>query len=264
MNYTQTLRGMNCLKWLTIVLAAIYALATIIGAANGVFGYVHEHHHVPSDQVPLPALFAISGFVAAFIASVCGRVLSTENESHLPVVWTLPVSRTRYALSAFGTDGIVALAAFATTLFFAILLTATFGVLRLFVATPDSLAQLVRFLAFPAAMYGIVVAVSASTARAGRGLFGWVWLAMIILGAFAGTNLFPQPWHGLFVALDSLSPLAYTSYHATVGGGIVMVSGGPVSAWFQALSVWADVAALVVLSIMGLTAGIMQWRRVEA
>ncbi len=265
MNYTQMLRGLNCLKWLAIVLGALYAFIVVVAASNNAFAFVHAHHPTTKHGfIPLPALLGVAGFVASGIASVLARSLSAENEAHLPVVWTLPRSRSRYAVSVFSTDCAFALAAFGITFAWLIAIIATFDVWNLVVVTPDAGAQLARYLAMPIAIYGLLVAVTAWAAKAGRALTGWTWLALFVVGALGAADVFPPPWHTIFVALNLINPLAYVSYHATMGSGSVSLIAGPDQTWFTALSLTTDVLALVAIGLAGLIAGTAEWNRVEA
>ena len=262
MNYTQTLRGANCVKWVAICCASLYVFIVIVTGAAGVFTH-HVSRSSMDGGIPLPALFGIAGFVAALVASVLGRTLSIENEEHLPVVWTLPVSRAAYALSVVATDLLSVIATFLVILAFALALIATFRLLPVLEVTPDSGLQLLRFMAFPFAMYGLVWALTASAGKGGRGIVGATWVSCIFVGLFAAID-FPQPWSAIFSALDAINPLAYASYSHTSGGDTVNVMAGPVRSYFENLSVTTDICALALICAIGLAAGIWQWRRVEA
>ena len=266
MNYTQLLRGLNCIKWLAIVLAALYALIVVVAASNGVFTAI-RHHHVSSSQadfVPIPALFALCGFVASGIASALARALSSENEGHAPVVWTFPVSRVRYAISVFLSDALFSWAAFALTFVWLFALLLTFRVLHLLTITPDWAAQLLRYLMMPIGLYGLITAVTASTGKAGRALSGWTWCALILIGILGAVNKFPPPWHGIFMTLNVVNPLAYVSYHYSFDGGDINVAAGAAMPWFFTLGALTDAAALAAIGVVGLVAGTAEWQRLEA
>lgn len=261
MNYTQSLRGLNVLKWVAIVFAGLYVFIVVVAGANGAFA-VHPAPRDVDGGIPLPALFAISAFVAAVVGSVLARSLSTENETHTPVVWTLPLSRVRYALTMIATDALTILAAFLITFALAIAFAATFRAVPLIEVTPDTTMQLLRFLIWPFAMYGLVLAITASTAKGGRALAGWTWVGCVIIGTLTALGL-PRPWGTIFKALDTINPLAYASYTHGSGGDVVNVMGGPGQATFANLPLTTDISALCAIFAVGLIAGILQWRRVE-
>src|SRR5215472_8756361 len=97
MYYTMWLRVRGVLLWTAIVLGALYAFIIAVTASQGLLG---AHPHGDRDTAPLPALFAAASFIAAIAAS-CLCALCDENDGHLPVVWTMPVSRARYAITTF-------------------------------------------------------------------------------------------------------------------------------------------------------------------
>jgi len=260
--YTQLLRITCGLKWLSIVLVALYAFIVAISAANGAF---HDgvHGSPDKDGVPLPVLLAIAGFVSSFFASRYARTLSEENESHLPVVWTKPVSRAGYALGVIGVDLLGIGAAFAITLAMELVLFTTFGALRFIDMSADTSAQLFRFLALPLAYYGVMTALTASFGKAGRGLIGWAWCASLAIMLFNSLGL-PKPWSQVFAVLNVVNPLAYASYSHTTSHDTVNIASGPHASVFTALALGSDIAALLLLAVGGLVAGVLLWRRVEA
>jgi hypothetical protein len=260
--YTQLLRITSGLKWLAIVLASLLAIIIAIAAANG--AYQHGVHGSPDDNgIPLPALFGIAGFVASFFASRYARTLSEENEAHLPVVWTKPVSRVGYALGVIGVDVLGILAAFALTLATALILIASFQAIRFIQVPADSVAQLLRYLALPLAYYGVMTALTASFGKAGRGLIGWAWCASLGIMLFNALGL-PKPWSQVVAALNVVNPIAYASYSHTNGTDTVNIASGPHSTAFTTLALGMDISALLILGVGGLAAGMLLWRRVEA
>jgi hypothetical protein len=259
--YTQFLRITSGLKWLAIVLAALLAIIVAIAAANGAFS-MHSHGSPDKGGAPLPALFALAGVVASIFASRYARTLSEENEAHLPVAWTKPVSRVRFALTVVAVDAIGILAAFVLTMAAIFTLFAIFGVTRFVLVPPDSGVQLLRFLMLPFAIYGLMTALTASFGKAGRGLIGWCWAAF---GTFALLGLadFPHPWKGVIATLNLVNPLTYAGYTYKTGHESMQIFTGPNGAVIQA-AVGVEFMALLVLAVVGLTAGVLLWRRVEA
>jgi hypothetical protein len=260
--YTQLLRITNGLKWLAIVLASILALIVSIGGANGAFS-LHAHGSPDEGGAPLPALFAIAGIAASIFASFFARTLSEENESHLPVAWTKPVSRVRYALTVMGVDALGIVTAFALTMLAIVSLFAIFGVTRFILVTPDSGVQLLRFLALPFAFYGLMTALTASFGKAGRGLIGSFWGASLALGLLGAAD-FPRPWKAILAAINLVNPMSYASYSYSSGHETTHIFAGSNSVSIQAAAVSIEFAILLLLAVAGLTAGVLLWRRVEA
>lgn len=264
MRYAQTLRVVNCLKWLVIVLVALSVFVVVVSGTNGVFSQMRAVK--PGDfEIPLPGLFALAAFVACILGSRFGRTLSEENEDHLPVVWTLPSSRTRTALSIVGVDALGILATFAIYLAVSGLLIVTFGVTKYVVAPSDTAVELLRFLVQPFAFYAVLMALTASTGRGGRGLVGWYWVGAIFLGVLAAMPWIPNPWHAIFNIINFVNPLAYGSYHSSTGHVSVVVNGSSSAlTYVGALTPAMDVVALLILFGAGLALALVQWRRLEA
>ena len=261
MYYTQFLRVTCGLKWLAIVQLGLMALIVLIAGANGAFS--HQIHSTRHTDIPLPALFAIAAFFASGFAARYARTLSEENEAHLPVAWTKPVSRVRYALTTIGVDAIGILASFALTLGVIFLFLAIFGATPYVAVTPDTPMQLLRYLALPFAFYGLLTALTASFGKAGRGIIGWGLLFSFIMALFSNFDL-PAPWKTIVTAINYVNPLSYSSYQHTSGNDTVNVMAGPHGSTFTTLALTFDFAALTVLCVAGLVAGIYLWRRVEA
>ncbi|HTD32310.1 MAG TPA: hypothetical protein VK665_01515, partial [Candidatus Elarobacter sp.] len=58
----------------------------------------------PGSDMAWGALFLISGGMGLLVATILGGPLAKENDGHLELAWTKPVSRDLYALAAFGAD----------------------------------------------------------------------------------------------------------------------------------------------------------------
>jgi len=263
MRYTQTLRMLNGLKWLAIVFACFYAFVVVVAASNGVIGHIPSSKH-SSFEIPLPALFALAAFVTCIFISRYGRTLSEENEDHLPVTWTRPASRVQTVLSIVGVDALGILASFAMYLALSALFITTFQVWKYVVVPGDAFVQFMRYIVQPFAFYALIMALTASTGRAGRGLVGWFWVGAIVLIITASSPFIPNPWHAIVNFVDFLNPLAYGSYHTTSGTETINVMGGPSPTYVAGLTPAMDAAGLLILFAVGLTLGLIQWRRLEA
>lgn len=257
MHYLMALRVQSTLKWLIYVTGGLYVLIVGVAASQGVFAVPPPPVH--SGDCPLPALFAAASLAASICATILACALCQANDGHLPVAWTLPISRTTAAMKTFATGALGVLAAFAITLFAIFVFIATFRALPAVTWTPDSGEQLVRFLLFPFAIYGLTTAISASLGRHGSALAGWSWLAYLISGVWANLNL-PQPWHAIFLAINLFDPLRYASYSTASGAVQVMtMPGTPVQ-----VELGIDIAALAALALAGYVGGLLQWNRLEA
>lgn len=261
MYYTQMLRIASGLKWLAVILASIYALVAGIAAANGDLS--RPHAPVEQGAITLPMLFAIAGLIASIFASRYARTLSEENEGHLPVVWTKPASRERYALTVVGIDILGIVAAFLLAFLTALAFIATFAAVSAIGVPSDSGMQLLRYLALPLGYYGVMTALTASFGKPGRGIIGFTWLASFLVMLFAALD-FPQPWNLVFTVLNFVNPIAYAGYTHKSAHDATVIASGPHATVFTSLALSVDLAALLALFVVGLALGIAQWRRVEA
>ena len=197
--------------------------------------------------VPLMLLFA----------TLVAGPLAKENEGHLELAWTQPVSRTQYALTAIGLDLLGIVGTGVATVIVYLLCASLFEAPHV-AATAHSL-QIV-FLCVVAAFgfYALVTAVSASMRR-GPGLaIGLIWASVMILPGLAHINGEPGTLaHGIglvFKGLNSLNPLSY------VPQTIHLIKDEPT---LVGTAAWSP-AILVALTVIYLAAALVQWRRVEA
>lgn len=215
-----------------------------------------------------------SGYDAAFlfvgtlpltliVATMLGGVLSKENDGHLEIAWSKPVSRERYALACFAVDA----AAIVVTMVFAIIV--ALAAQALFFAVPSlswtsqSALLAAMALAGPLAWYALLTVASASLKR-GPGLvmgLGWVAAMMIPgiaqgLAALAQFNTVAAVFHSIFAALTYLDPIAYIMTWKEHGHVLT------VGATNTSLSL--SLAALVSMVVVYLALSVAQWRRLEA
>ena len=256
MYYTQVLRVKRAFVWFACISVGLWLLIVAVAAANG--AYEMPLHPSRDEGIPLPALFALAGFIAAIFIAIFGRSLSEENEMHQPVVWTKPFSRARIAMAYAGISALGMLAAFALTLVLVVAFIATFRAVGFIDVTPDSGIQLLRFLAFPLSYYAILVAATASLGKAGRGVFGWVLVASILFPILESAD-FGRPWNQIFAAVNVINPLTYFGDLQSKGSS---TGWHAVQAVAPAVSV--DLAALSLLCSVGLALGVWQWRRLES
>jgi len=252
MYYMEFLLVRKILYWLCGLLAVAIAIVSWAVASNA-----HSISSHPHGVVPFAALLAGATFVSAIIAMIFGCALARQNAGHLPLVWTRPVSRDRFALSLT----IVHLAGIAAA--FVLTLAATLGVFAMFGAldlitmagelpvTPEGVA---RMLLFPLAWYGLVLALTSSL-RAGAGFipFG-AWILGSLLVALDASHLFSGASAVVINVIDHVNPLYYFSMHFDQSGSNEsMVS-----------NVGVAIVGLAAIAVAGYVAALAQWRRLEA
>jgi hypothetical protein len=213
-------------------------------------GPIHLQDHGLSSLV-IPAAACVGGF-----ATVLGLNLAAENDGHLEVAWTKPVSREGYALGVFAVD-LIAMAV--CIVFTALCLGAVLDVYAghqaiVLVASPDAgtvnfhagntLFKTLAYCGFPVCVYAWITAMSASLKRNRGSVAGLFWPVMFVL-AFLPQLPVP-PIHTVAVALNLFNPIEIytTSNHPPEP-----------SAWTFA---WGWGVAAVLLA-----AAVVQWRRLQ-
>jgi len=245
-----------CVRRSLIVLSI--GLVALLGIV-GIVALVHVNVGGKPDTSPqgmtgFVDFFGITALLAGGImATILGTALARENDDHLEVAWTKPVSRTEYASTVMLVDAAGILIAICLGLVFHALIHVE---LRQPISMQTSAADVsntVRFLLFPFAWYALIVALSARL-RGGGIVQALVWpVAFVLLGSQAIP--WGPVWHTLTGLLNVINPLTYIRYQEA--GLSIMTSRGMTSA------ITADVA-LVLLAIGGWAVATMQWRRLEA
>ena len=202
----------------------------------------------------LGSLLLVSLPMGLLVATMLGAPLAKENDGHLDLAWTKPVSREAYALATVGIDA--AAIVISQLLFIAVLLlcTVTFDVPSL---AFGSVVMMLLGLAAPLAWYALLTAAGASLRGCGL-VIGLGWVAAIVIGAVAKATDGVQSAiglaiHNVFQVLAYLDPLAYISFgdHGLISNGIVKTAA-------------EAVIVLFVLSVLYIASAVLQWRRVEA
>ncbi len=208
-------------------------------------------------------LFIVSLPLALIVATILGGALAKENDGHLEVAWTRPVSRLVYALTAMGVD-VAALAAtevLAVVVF--VLAQALFQMPRYGITTQGFQALSIALLV-PAAWYALVTACSASLRRGLGAVIGMLWPVAILLPVFAavryGDSVMARTASGLLRAVDTLNPLIYLPGFSPDG----VTSGLSGLGLLGTSSLWASILVLIALTVAYSAAAIVQWWGVEA
>ena len=209
--------------------------------------------HGSHIQIPITVLFTIAGIGAAIFATIVGVSLAAENDGHLAVVWTLPVSRLGYAARLFTIDVAAILLAFAFTLAAVLAVISAHGFARLFVVEADTWPQLLRYVLYPIAWFGLAQALTASVRNKCGAYSGFAWPVAFILIALLEAPL-SGAWHTVIRALNFVNPVFYGSYASGAGANSDLLS----------LTWQVAVAGLSGIFIAGMIAALVQWRRLEA
>lgn len=205
--------------------------------------------------------FDISGFFVGSIvmgliaATMLAAPLAKENDGHLELTWTKPVSRGAYATAAFAVD-IAAIVVSQIVTVVVLLLCALMFIVPHVQLT--SWADIALAFAGPIAWYALLTGIGASIKRGPGMVIGMGWLGSIVVFAVAqGTahlhNSIGVAVHTVSQGLAYLDPIAYLSFSNGdyVHNGVVM-------------SVGTSAAVLFGLAVLYISSAVLQWRRLEA
>jgi hypothetical protein len=252
MYYMELLCVRKTLYWLAGLLAAAVAIVSwaLASSAHGI-----PHH--PAGFVPVEALLAGATFVSAIIAMIFACALARQNDGHLPLVWTRPVSRQQYVFTVTLVHLAGIAIAFIMSLAAALSVFAIFGALSALTmagGAPADAPTMGRMFLFPLAWYGLVMAITAST-RGGAGFMAFgAWIVGSVLVGFDSSHLFGGAAGIVINVIDYINPLYYFSGHFDNSGrNQSMVSNVDVA-----------MVGLAAIAVAGYAAAIAQWRRLEA
>jgi hypothetical protein len=215
-------------------------------------------------NIPVGILFGIASVIALITATMLGGVLAKENDGHLELAWTKPVSRERLALASIGTD-IVTIVISQLAALVTILIMCSLFVWPRFYANSMTPLFVTLALLGPIAWYACLTAFSASMKRGLGMVCGLGWLAALVIPALSQASAHSQSdlgrsIHAVFQSLSYIDPIAYLSFR-----GAFIASGGSGFQFQTAVGSLAFSALmLAVLTIVYLTLAVLQWRRVEA
>ncbi|MDP9019019.1 MAG: hypothetical protein M3N19_11965 [Candidatus Eremiobacteraeota bacterium] len=213
----------------------------------------HFSHFILNRHVSLTIYLLIAGMIAAIFATIIGGSLSKENDGHLELAWTKPISREAYAATVFAVDAVGIVVAGALMLLTLAACTAIAIGMPQFTADSGTLPTALKALLFPLAWYGIGQLLTASMRRGGGIVVGLMWVAALMIPAMlAFDNAFVRT---VLRAVDTLNPMAYF--------GQFSMPGIP-SPTLLAHNATSDIAALFALTIIAAIASLLQWRRLEA
>jgi uncharacterized membrane protein len=214
---------------------------------------VTTHAMVAYYPFEVGSLFGNTIPMGLLVATLLGGPLSKENNGHLEVAWTKPVSRRRYALTAALVDVLGLVAAQIATALALLAASLLWGVPKLAFESHAPTAIAFAVVA-PIAWYAFLTGLSASVKR-GPGIVlgtGWVvaivvpWIAVVTHDASTPVG---RSVHAVFEGAGYLIPLSY-----------VLGNAGPAD---NAGALSLGLAAMAELTVFYLTLALVQWRRLE-
>ncbi len=215
---------------------------------------------VPED---LDYYFIMAAIVALIVATILGAPFARENEGHLELALTKPISRINLALQTIASDFAGIVAAWVMTVIFLIIGHTIFEAPNYTYGPTDTVVLVVGLLgAF--SWYALLNASTASMKRAYGGVLGTAWPVAIGLSGIAHAPLGDSPladfirWVG--TTLSWLFPITYLHF-ASISG---IASREHSALTTSPLPPEAVIVILAVLALVYGAAAIYQWRRVEA
>jgi hypothetical protein len=189
--------------------------------------------------------------VASIFATILGCSLAKENDGHLPVAWTKPVSRSAHATVKMIVDVAAIAALFAIVGIAAYAYLSATGMARFIAVQPDTWLQLLRFAMAPLAFYGLVQCLTASVGQRAGTVIGLTWVALFAL-SILGSSPFPDPYHSIFAFINHANPVAYIAVEINDAGSVITANLG------------AATLDLALIAAFGIAGAIYQWQRLEA
>jgi hypothetical protein len=259
MFYVEQLRVRNGLIWVGVGLGAILlvTLALAAGCPLLVGPRGCEAIDISNTQAVLAIIGYAAAITAAIFASIFGSSLAIENDGHLEIAWTRPISRTRNALGKLLIDVAAIVTVFVLCYATGWLVVGLLGDHPFNLAYDGaSLLKVARFLAFPLAWFGLTQALTAGIKGGWFGaIVGPLW--PVCQGLFA-VGLLPlsAPWHRIWQIANIPNPIAYFPFWVFDENVFHVYQFG--------YGVVIDAIALVAIAIIGITLATLRWQRLEA
>lgn len=211
-----------------------------------------------THELAVYTAFEISGLLGMTIpmglvvATLLGGPLSKENNGHLEVAWTKPVSRRRYALTSVLVDVLGLVAAQVATAIALLGASLLWGLPKLALDSDAPAAIAFAFVA-PIAWYAFLTGLSASVKRGPGMVLGIGWVAAIVVPWIAAwthdaSTPVGRSVHAIFEGAGYFIPLSYVLGNAGAHDAGVMMLG---------------LAAMAELAVFYLALAVVQWRRLE-
>lgn len=211
-----------------------------------------------SPEISWTALFSGSVLMGLLVATLLAGPLAKENEGHLELAWTKPVSREAYASASIAVD--IATIVLSQIACIAVALICIFmWAIPALVLGSGGAALIAISLLVPIAWYACLTAFSASLKRGPGMVIGLGWFAALIIPSMmAATDKIDAPLarilHFIFKGLAYIDPIVYFpsfSNHSAVHGNLAATLG-------------ESLLLVTVLAVVYIALAVLQWRRVEA
>jgi hypothetical protein len=234
--------------------------ATVFGSFE-----VHESHTRTTDTTivdtngttPFLYYMAIADVVALIVATMLGAPFARENDGHLEVALTKPISRVRLAVGTMGVD-IIGIVASSPMTVVALLICQSMFELPRFTLNGVNMQSVIMGVIFPVTWYAMLCAATSSLKRGFGVVLGLSWPVAILVTVFAviswGNSFVGQAVHSIFWIVSRIDPLTYLVFP---GGNDISVAR-PMPNFIPRASI------LLTLFVIYAAAAIVQWRRVEA
>lgn len=236
---------------------------------TAVFGVIRmTQHRLPgggvvmhvrtNGSVEFSDFLVFGGLLALIVASILGSAFAKENDGHLELAFTKPISRVALGLQTMAVDVAGILLAIAAGAVLLVATQALFMVPRISFGTETPAVAALVILS-PIAWYAMLAAATASLQRGYGAVVGFAW--PVALGVVGGAAI--RSHNALLILVRDVArvvgyidPISYM--HPTIA--VTRVAG---TATVYMTSFWQS-TALVVLIILYAAAALWQWRRVEA
>jgi len=203
--------------------------------------------------------YASVGIVVALImATVLGAPFARENDGHLEITITKPVSRIGLGFATMAADAAGIVASFVAGIVFALACTLLFEFPHVTFGPADAVATILGVVA-PLAWYALLNASTAWMKRGYGAILGFAWPIALLVFALSliqpGGNALLTLVGEIFRAIAIVDPITYI--HPTVPIEV----GGKATI---AASAFKELAALAALALAYGALALVEWRRIEA
>lgn len=204
--------------------------------------------------------FTIGGTLLALIlATIFGAAFARENDGHLEIAFTKPVSRLSLGLTTMAIDAAGIVAGLVIGIVFGLLCNLLFEVPHLTFGLSDLLALLLG-IAAPLAWYAMLGAATAWMKRGYGTIAGFAWPAALLVFGLTfiqpGENALLIVLHDVAKVLATIDPVSYMHVSVTP----VEIDGKAIVQY----SVAKELLALLALMLGYGALALIEWQRVEA
>lgn len=196
-----------------------------------------------------------AGIVAMIVATILGTAFARENDGHLEIALSKPISRLKLGIEIIGVDLVGILAAWVITMIFLFAAHAVIEAPQHSFGPYDTIIGLMS-IAAAFAWYAMICAATASMKRAYGAVQGVVWPVCGVILLFADANFgnsgLAQLVRAIATPFSWLVPITYLNYPIPDAGHV------------PAMNPYTQLSILLLLALVYGAAALYQWRRVEA